>query len=84
MRGIFKFFAIFLGTFFTSGLISCSSDDDASSRQCCTYSYIDQGITYTYTYCPDGTYTYSIDGEVIYSGTWDDWGTWEEVSSYCD
>ena len=81
MKGIFKFFAIFLGTFFTAGLISCSSDND---NDCCTFSYIDEGITYTYSYCPDGTYTYSIDGQVMYTGTWDDWTTWEDISSDCN
>ena len=84
MKRILKLFVIFLGTFFTAGLVSCSSYSDSDS-ECCTFSYVDEGITYTYTYCPDGTYTYSVDGDVIYSGNWDDDGTtWEDVSSDCN
>ena len=82
MKRILKFFAIFLGTFFTAGLISCSSDDD---NQCCTYTYVDGGNTYVYTYCQDGTYTYSLNGVVQDSGTWSDWNTtWDEIQTYCD
>ena len=81
MKRILKLFAIFLGTFFTVGLVSCSSDSD---NDCCTFSYVDAGITYTYSYCPDGSYTYSVDGEVISTGTWDDWTTWEDISSDCN
>ena len=81
MKRILKLFAIFLGTFFTAGLVSCSSDSD---NDCCTFSYVDEGITYTYSYCPDGSYTYSVDGDVIYTGTWEDWGTWEDISSDCN
>ena len=82
MKWILKLFVIFLGTFFTAGLVSCSSDDD---NDCCSFSYVDDGITFTYTYCPDGTSTYSIDGEVISTGTWDDEETtWEDISSDCN
>ena len=82
MKQFLKLFAIFLGTFFTASLVSCSSDDD---NDCCSFSYVYEGSTYTYTYCPDGTYTYSIDGEVIFTEAWDDDGTtWEEVSSDCN
>ncbi len=82
MKHIFKFFAIFLGIFFTSGLVSCSDDDDNS---CCSSTYIYDGITYSYTYCPDGTYSYSIDGQEVASGTWTDWATWEEIQeAYCN
>ena len=82
MKRILKFFAIFLGTFFTSGLVSCSDDDD---NACCSSTYIYDGITYSYTYCPDGTYSYSIDGQEIASGTCTDWATWEEIQeAYCN
>ena len=82
MKRIFKFCAIFLGTFFTSGLVSCSDDDDNS---CCSSTYVYDGLTYSYTYCPDGTYSYSIDGQEIASGTWTDWATWEEIQeAYCN
>lgn len=83
MKRILKLFAIFLGTFFTVGLISCSSDNDNDA--CCTESYVYDGITYTYSYCPDGTYTYSVNGEVIDSGSWSDWTTWEYIQeNYCN
>ena len=61
MKRIFKFCAIF-GNFFTSGLVSCSDDDD---NACCSSTYVYDGIIYSYTYCPDGTYSYSIDGQEL-------------------
>mgnify|MGYP001218037459 CR=1 FL=1 len=80
MKRIFKFCAIFLGTFFTSGLVSCSDDDDNNNNACCSYSYVSEGNTYLYTYCPDGTYTYSINGDQVFTGNWDDGTTtWEEI-----
>lgn len=83
MKQFLKLFAIFLGTFFTAGLVSCSKDDD--NDNCCTYTYVAGENTYTYTYCPDGTYTYSVNGVTTSTGNWDDGGTtWEEVSSYCN
>ncbi len=82
MKGFLKLFAIFLGTFFTAGLVSCSSDNDNDA--CCVDTYVYEGNTYVYTYCPDGTYTYSVNGEVLDSGSWNDWTTWDEIQEYCD
>ena len=81
MKRVLKFFAILLGTFFTAGVISCSSSD---SDECCTYSYVYEGATYLYEFCPDGTYTYSYNGEVQFSGSWEGETTWEEIQSYCE
>ena len=82
MKIYIKFYAIALGALFSLlGISSCSSDDDNNTNECCTYSYTDEGVTYTYTYCADGSYTYAIDGVVIDDTPWSNDSSWDEIKS---
>jgi hypothetical protein len=88
MKTFIKFFAITLGAFFSAlGISSCSSSDDDNTNECCTYSYVDGGNTYTYTACENGSYTYSINGQVVDDTPWtsesfgDGNTTWEQMKA---
>jgi hypothetical protein len=76
---VIKNLSIFIGAVaLIAGLNSCKKDNDI---ECCTFSYIDEDITYTFKACSDGKLTYSY-GDETYTESWkDDYDTWSEVKS---
>ena len=63
---------------------SCSKDD---SKDCCSYSYTEDGNTYSYEICSDGSYTYIYNGESYTDDIdFEDYGFdgWDEIKGYLD
>ena len=77
---ILKTLSIIIGTVaITFGLDSCKKDDN---NECCTFSYQDDDVTYTFRACEDGKITYSYTGGETETYSWkEDYDTWEEVRS---
>ena len=74
---IFKSIAMLFGAVvLITGLNSCNKDDDI---ECCTFSYTEGDITYSYKACEDGDITLSY-GDVTEKYSWkDEYGSWKEV-----
>lgn len=65
-----------------TGMSSCEKDKD-DSNECCTYSYTDGGVTYTYKACEDGTVVYTTSEGVRETYSWkDEYDSWAEVKTY--
>ena len=77
---IFKLFALLIGTIAISfGINACNKD---KGKECCTFSYRDGGVTYTYEACDDGIIKYSTSDGDYYTYSWkDDYDSWAEVKN---
>ena len=75
---ILKFSAMALGAAaLIIGFNSCKKD---KGIECCTYSYIEDGIRYSFKACEDGKMTYSYTGGETETYDWhDDYGNWSEL-----
>ncbi len=88
MKKIIRLSATLAGAFsLITGFTACSKDDDNNNNnnggiECCSYTYTENGNTYTYKACSDGTYIF-IDNGVTYTYT-DSYiaDNWEYYKSY--
>jgi hypothetical protein len=63
-----------------TGMSACNKDDDKGGNECCSYSYTDNGITYTFKACESGTLTYTTSEGVRETYNWEDYyDSWSEV-----